>query len=188
MFNLLLSALLIFDILFLTCNLLKNIAKHFVEIPAEYFRSYYLLVYACTRCSFIASVSMTLALSHSRYNAITKPIQYRNSMNTHERCIRHFLKYIIVILILSSILTIPSFWEFESKNDVNPILVPTSLRQNPFYSTFYVGVLSLGLLGMLPFTLIVYFTININRKINRAVTTTGHNTKSSQRNRILYYY
>jgi len=71
--------------------------------------------------------------------------------------------------VFSVIVTLPCYWEFEIKNGLSnttdPILTATSLRKHPYYSIFYVGIVSLGVNGIIPFLLLVYFTIHIARGI-----------------------
>ena len=189
MFSLLLSALYMFDTFFLCFNLIKSIESHYDVIPAEYLSSYSILVYPGTRFSLMASIFMTVALSHSRLRAVRRPIQTRNLLKSKMNRIQYLLQYIIPILILSTVLTIPCFWEYEIKHDVNvtkgAILVPSSFRQNPYYSAFYIGVLDLGFLGMAPFVSLVYTTIRISKGINQnSIRTTVLKLTESKRREI----
>ena len=172
MFNLLLSSLLIFDTLFLGFNLIKSVGTHFAIIPAKYLKSYSIIVYSGSRFSHISSIFMTVALSHSRFKAVNKPIQHRSFLELKSDRIKYFLKYIIPILFSSVVLTVPCFWEYdinvnESISNRTAKLMPSKLRQNPYYSIFYVGILSLGFLGVLPVSLLFYYTIKISKSVRR---------------------
>jgi len=189
MFNLLLSALYMFDTFFLCFTLIKSIASNYDVIPDEYLSLYSSLVYPGTRFSLMASIFMTVALSHSRLRAVSKPIQNRNLLKSKINRIKYLLQYIIPILIFSTILTIPCFWEYEIIHDVNAtkraILVPSSFRQNPYYSAFYIGVLDLGFLGMAPFVLLVYTTIKISKGTrNNSITKSVISLPDSKRREI----
>ena len=127
-------------------------------------------MYSGSRFSHISSISITLALSHSRFKAVNKPIQYRNFLKLKSDRIKYFLRYIIPILISSLVLTIPCFWEYDIKmnrsiSNHTAKLMPSKFRQNPYYSIFYVGILGLGLLGVLPVSLLVYYTIKISKSV-----------------------
>ena len=190
MFNLLLSTLLIFDTLFLCFNLIKSVATNLIVIPDNYLPSYYLIlkfiVYPGSRFSLMSSIFMTLALSHSRFRAVNKPIQHRNSLKSARNRIKYLLTYIIPILTASIILTIPCFWESaieKHENTTKPAaLIPSKFRQNPYYSIFYVGVLHLGLLGIAPFAMLVFITIKISKGINQNSYDITRLTSSQRRN------
>ena len=171
MFNLLLSALLLFDTLFLTFNLLKSVANHFIVIPSKYLVVYWLFVYPGSRFSLVSSILMTIALSHTRFRAVSKPIHHLNLLKSPKDRLKYLLTYIIPIIISAIILTIPSFWEIEisnkGSNTTQAKMVPTDFRQNPYYSMFYVGILCLVLLGIFPFTCLVYFTYKISTAVSK---------------------
>ena len=184
-FNLLLSTLLIFDTLFLVFNLIKSVGTHFAMIPAKYLKSYSIIVYSGSRFSHISSIFMTVALSHSRFKAVNKPIQHRSFLELKSDRIKYFLKYIIPILFSSVVLTVPCFWEYdinvnESISNRTAKLMPSKLRQNPYYSIFYVGILGLGLLGVLPVSLLVYYAIKISKSIRQNSLSLGQLTNTQK--------
>ena len=186
MFNLLLAALLIFDTLFLGFNLIKSVGTHFVIIPANHLKSYSIIVYPGSRFSHISSIFMTVALSHSRFKAVNKPILHRSFLKSKSDRIKYLLRYIIPILISSLVLTIPCFWEYDIKinrsiSNHTAKLMPSKFRQNPYYSMFYVGILGLGLLGVLPFALLVYYTIKMSKAIVRNSLTLKNLTNAQKK-------
>ena len=189
MFNLLLSTLLIFDTLFLGFNLIKSVGTHFVIIPTKYLKLYSFIVYPGSRFNHISSVYMTIALSHSRFEAVNKPIQHRSILKSKSDRLKYLLRYTIPILSSSLVLTIPCFWEYDINsngsiaNGTVAELIPSKFRQNPYYSIFYVGILGVGLLGVLPFALLVYYTVKISKAIARNSLTLG-NLSSAQKKEI----
>ena len=91
---------------------------------------------------------------------------------------KRFLKYIIPIVIISTLSATPVYWEFDEDaiqmKHGNTTLVPSSLRLSPIYSTFYVGFLNFGLLGVFPLTSLVYSSyhlINESKKQNERLRT-----------------
>ena len=114
-FNYLLSSLLIFDTLFLFFSLAKSVATHFIAIRDEYLNLYASFVSPGLRCTIVCSVLMTVAISHSRFVAVTHPIVHRNSLGSQKDRVKYLLKYIIPILIIAVVLALPSFWEYEVK-------------------------------------------------------------------------
>lgn len=114
---------------------------------------------------------MTVALCHSRFRAVSKPVEHMNCMKSQKSRLKYLLKYIIPIIVSSVILTIPCFWEYEIQNvgdaTRNATLIPSGFRRNPYYSTFYVGILCLVILGIFPFTSLVYFTFKISKGIKQ---------------------
>ena len=111
-------------------------------------------------------------------------------MNSPIDRMKYFYRYIATISIFSAIVTIPAFFEHEIKqapnNATDPYLIPSDMRQHPYYSMFYVGILSLGLNGMVPFSLLVYFTYQIRKGISqnsyRASATTTNPREIISRN------
>ena len=171
MFSLLLSAVLVFDAMYLFCSLLNSVKSRFVSLPIIILRLCSVLVYPGLRFSLISSIYTTVALSHSRFSAVNNPVVHRNAMSSQGYRTKYFCKYLFAIIVLSVIVTLPCFWEFEIKNvlsnTTNPTLEPSNMRQSPYYSIFYVGILSLGVNGLFPFLSLVYFTIHIARGIRR---------------------
>ena len=129
---------------------------------------------------------MTVALSHSRFKAVNKPIQHRSFLKLKSDRIKYLLRYIIPILLSSIALTIPCFWEYDinvngSISNATAKLMPSKFRQNPYYSIFYVGILGLGLLGVLPVSLLVYYTINISKAVRRNSLSLGKLTNAQKK-------
>ena len=130
---------------------------------------------------------MTVALSHSRFEAVNKPILHRSILKSKSDRLKYLLRYIIPILLSSLILTIPCFWEYDVNtngsitNSTEANLIPSKFRQNPYYSIFYVGILGVGLLGILPFALLVYYTIQISKAITRNSLTLGKLTNAQRK-------
>ena len=185
-FNLLLSTLLIFDTLFLVFNLIKSVGTHFAMIPAKYLKSYSIIVYSGSRFSHISSIFMTVALSHSRFKAVNKPIQHRIFLKLTSNRIKYLIRYIIPVIFSSVVLTIPILWEYDINvngniSNITAELMPSNLRQNPYYSIFYVGILGIGLLGVLPVSLLVYYTIKISKSVRQNSLSLGQLTNEQKK-------
>ena len=124
---------------------------------------------------------MTVALSHSRFKAVINPICNRISLTSTKDRIKYLFEYTITILVISVALTIPCLWEYDIKfNDNSAVLRPSSYRLSPYYTVFYVGVLSLGILGIAPFGLLVYFTAKISKAISQSSIDVSNPSPSQQ--------
>ena len=149
-----------------------------------------MILYPGLRFYLISSIYNTVALSHSRFCATNNPIIHRNTMNSPSDRMKYFRRYIIPIAIFAAIIAIPAIWEHEITNTLNnatgPYIIASGLRQNPYYSMFYVGFLSLGLNGILPFSLLVYFTITITRGIHRNEYRAPSRTNPRERVNIVF--
>ena len=101
---------------------------------------------------------MTVAISHSRFKAVENPIVHRNLLITKRARAKYLLRYIFSILAISIAFTVPSFWEYEVKHyEDETVLEPTNFRLHPYYTIFYVAILSIGIVGIVPLVSIVYF-------------------------------
>ena len=165
LFNLLLSTLLVFDTLFLLFGISRSVQNHFVSTPARYLKLYYILVNGGMRFSMTASIIMLVGLSHVRLCAIKNPFKYNGVNASWKTRRKYLLTYCIPILLSSFIFALPVVWEVEDVlDDVDGIrrkLVPSSLRLNIYYSLFYIGVLNLGIMGILPIGGLTYLTYQL---------------------------
>ena len=164
-FNMLLSTNLVFGTFFLAFQILRSVQNYFLSIPANYLRLYYIFMNSGARYSLTSSILMTVALGHWRYHAVSKPFRQRILMLSWKKRRIQFLKYLISTLILAMIFTIPIAWEIDSGptgiEEKSLSVMPSQLRLNPVYSIFCLGLLNLGVLGLLPFGSLTYFTYKI---------------------------
>ena len=89
--------------------------------------------------SFVASVFMTVAISHERYVAIEYPIRHAALMQSGKSRRRRFLKYCVPAVVCSVLLNIPEYlevdlvWKFENS---------TSLTSSPNDDRYIIKVIN----------------------------------------------
>ena len=71
------------------------------------------MVYPLRNISMTASILMTVAIAHERYDAIRQPVQYREMMVDSDVRRKHFMKYIMTIILISVVFNIPKFFELR---------------------------------------------------------------------------
>ena len=185
LFNKLLAAIFVFDTVFLSLEILRWTEAFFLPVPKRYLRMLLIVVHTGIRFSMTSSILSLVAIARARLVAIRKPFQnlprttsLNETRSSTNEVRKRFLKYIIPIVITSILSAAPVYWEFDEeaiqmKHD-NSTLVPSSLRLSPIYSTFYVGFLNFGLLGVFPLTSLVYSSyhlINESKKQNERLRT-----------------
>ena len=171
MFNWMLSVTLLFDIFFLAFKLMRSLEEICFSVPNGYLWMYYIISNFGVRFSLTSTILMMVAMGHARYQAIQYPMRQRHLSYSVKKRMRELLKYMIPILLLSLVFAYPVLWEIETVpievNGNQVTLVPRKIVLNPFYSFFRVVVLNIGLLGVLPFALLIYFSYKIMVCINR---------------------
>ena len=185
LFNKLLASIFVFDTVFLSLEILRWTEAFFLPVPKRYLRMLLIVVHTGIRFSMTASILSLIAIARARLVAIRKPFQnlprptsLNETRKSSNEVRRKFLKYIIPIVVTSILSAAPVYWEFDEdpiqmKTD-NTTLVPSSLRLSPVYSTFYVGCLNFGLLGVFPLTILMYSSyhlINESKKQNERLRT-----------------
>ena len=112
-FSSLLICLFLFDGIILITGLLWSFQTYLkISSNAQIFL-FPVLIYPLQNISMTASIFMTVAIAHERYNAIKEPVQYRQMMVDSKVRRNHFMKYIFSIILVSLIFNVPKF--FESK-------------------------------------------------------------------------
>ena len=189
-FNLLLSALLIFDTMFCLFSFMISVETNLISIPNSLSYVYNLIAYPGSKCFLISSIGMTVLLTESRHRAVCQPVLISNSLNSNNSRKNRLIKYVTPVLLSSILLTIPCLWEFtlrysgDSPNGTN--IMPSTLRQNIYYSIFYIGALDIGICGLPPLILLAYYTKSISMALNRN-TLQVQNVTGSKSNIVMIY-
>ena len=157
MFSLMLLSMLIFDILYLICKLIRSL-EHFIPVPHEDLWLYYTIADAIGRFSLTGSILMMVAIGRERYNAIRAPLHQIVLLSSSKKRIQLLLKYLIPTTIVSLTSTSPLILE---------IYGPSELRLSPLYCFFVLGIWNFVLLGMLPCISLVYFAYEILLHTNK---------------------
>ena len=165
--NMLLSTLFSFDGSMLFFMFLRGIGYSMRSILSTYSVSYHILVSFAIRCFEISSTFMLISLSHARLSAIRKPFQYSNNLLTWQERKQIWRNYLILVIISSLILAVPLLLEFEFPDVDRSTITPSSVRLHMLYSIFYVGILNLGIIGILPMACLLYFSYHTKREIAR---------------------
>ena len=171
-FNIMLIINLIFDTTYLIFQATRSVNTHFISSSNPPTATSYVLTNSGERFTYIASVLMLIALTHSRYQAATSPHEYRQIKRLWSKRRNQLLKYILPIIFVASFFTIPVMFEIETEEvfwDKDQItkVIPSKLRLNPYYSIFLKGGLNLGLLGVVPCFSFLYFTYHIVQSLNQ---------------------
>ena len=151
MFSLMLLSMLIFDILYLICKLIRSL-EHFIPVPHEDLWLYYTIADAIGRFSLTGSILMMVAIGSVRYNVIRAPLQQRILLSSNNKRVQLLLKYLIPTIIVSLTSTSPLILEMYG---------PSELRLNPLYCFFVLGIWNFVLLGMFPCVSLIYFSYEI---------------------------
>ena len=189
-FNLLLTSLLVFDFILLFCYLINSVVTYFVAIPIEYFSFYPIVVCSSLRFSLTCVIFMTVALSYSRSKAVEKPFETRiNAMESDSEKLLRFSKFIIPVLLVSIILTIPWFFEYkvsETKTSLSgqPKLVPSDFRWNPLYSLTFIAIYSLLLLALFPTISLILLSCKIYKAIQKSYKSVSQRSQTDSNSRI----
>ena len=168
-FSLLLITLLAFDTVFLISGLMRKIEHYIVPISKKYIAIYHVSIHSLIRCSAISSIFMVMVMSHARLWAIRKPFFHNSNILSWQERRNIWAKYCIPVVIVSIVLTLPVFFEFEASSETNSI-TPSSLRLNPYYAILNCGVLKFGILGLLPASYLGYIAFQIRRELRESET------------------
>ena len=172
-FNLLLIVQLYFDLFLNAMYLIKSVLTHFLALPMEYFSFNHLFVCPALRFSLVCSILMTVVLTYSRVRAVEKPFQQRTLGESQTDKIKHLAKNVIPVILASIALTIPWFFEYKvsigtTTSSGTPILLASSIRQNPIYVIGVIGVFSLLILGIVPNIVLIVFSCRIYKAVKRS--------------------
>ena len=163
MFNLMLYAILISDIAYLTFNHMRSLQLYFA-VPDEYLSMYYTIASSGARFSLTSSILMMVVLGRVRIKAIRNPLRQRILFYSRTNRMKELLRYLIPTLILSLAFTLPVNFELSASTQLEGNIVqpnPSKARLDPVYAFLVLGLLNLGLLGVLPFACLIYFPYKI---------------------------
>ena len=166
-FSLLLTTLLAFDTIFLISGLMRKIEHYILPVSKKYLAIYHVFIHSVIRCSAISSIFMVMVMSHARLWAIRKPFFHNSNILSWQERRNIWAKYCIPVFIISAVLTLPVFFEFENSTETNSI-TPSSLRLNPYYAIINSGVLKFGILGLLPASYLGYIAFQIRRELRES--------------------
>ena len=134
-------------------------------------------LYPVSQVAITGSIFMTVAIAWERYVAVHYPLDYNQAMNDVNAIRKRLLKYVGPCLILAFLFNILKFFEanvrYERTNGSNLTeeieyvvkLEVAALRTDPVYSA-YNNWSRLIVLGIIPFTFLVFFNTKIYKDIN----------------------
>ena len=170
-FNRLLMFLAIFDNFFIICQLLEarrkitNMGILYEDVFSqthEYAFAYFL--YQFHSFVLVCSMYITVALALERYQAACKPVEYYNKTKGVNPMTRVFLYYVLPVIVFSSLMNIPKWFEIEMRVYSQPIYrnesvkrfinltfaEPTDLRINQIYVFLWANIVTLTVQGIIP--------------------------------------
>ena len=171
-FNIMLIINLTFDTLYLIFQATRSVKTHFISSSHPSTATSYILTNSGERFTYISSVLMLIALTHSRYQAATSPYEYRQIKRRWSKRRTQLLKYILPTIFVAIFFTIPVIFEIDTEEVFSVKgqkfeVIPSKLRLNLYYSIFLKGGLNLGLLGLVPCLSFLYFTYHIVQSLNQ---------------------
>jgi len=193
-FNLLLIVLSSFDILFIFFAILDYGMARVFRWPFDFNSEVYALIfpkflYPLNNIIFNCSIFLTIVIAYERFSAVCRPHAYRaNAAATGIG--RKVAGYVLPVVVFSTALNIPKFWETELVTASIPdesgttfvnvtSYILTELRNDPLYITYYINWTRLLLTGILPVTLLGYFNTKIFRGIKYAHVRSNRNSSTS---------
>ena len=171
-FNIMLVINLIFDTIYLVFQATRSVSTHFISSSHPSTVTSYILTNSGERFTYISSVLMLIALTHSRYQAATSPYEYRQIKRRWSKRRTQLLKYLVPTIFVATCFSIPVIFEIDTEEVFSvegrvTEVIPSKLRLNPYYSIFLKGGLNLGILGLVPCLSFLYFTYHIVKSLNQ---------------------
>ena len=172
-FNCLLMFLAIFDNIFIICQLLEaqrkmtntndELDEDIFSQAHEYAFAYFL--YQLHSFVLVCSMYITVALALERYQAVWKPVEYHIKTKGINPWTRVILYYVLPVILFSSLINIPKWFEIKLEEYSQSIFVnnsfnesinltiaePTALRINHIYVVWWANVVTLTVQGIIPF-------------------------------------
>ena len=93
----------------------NGVSNNFKRVDVEFFLLQYAFCYALYGLHNIVmtcSIYMTVFLAMERYLAVSRPIEYHNSVNSGKRWVR-IARYVLPVIIISIICNVPKFYELR---------------------------------------------------------------------------
>lgn len=112
-FNSLLISLFTFDSIYLLFETIETFRRRFKLESRLHTILLPKLIYPLTIISLSASIFMTVAVAHERYDAIRKPIIHRQSMRSTKFMRKKFIIYILIVCCFAIGFNIPKFFEVD---------------------------------------------------------------------------
>ena len=162
-FNCLLIALATIDNIFLVGHVIQSCRVHF-KLPKRLHAGLSPHIVIPFRTIMLnSSIFMIIAISMERYFAVSKPIRLHLKMKYKKRAnLKIVMKYVVPVIALSLIFTIPKFFEAKEAYDEvtgGQLITATKLRTDENYIFYYIGLAQLIVTGVLPFWMILFFNI-----------------------------
>ena len=182
MFKLILMALLITDTTYLGCESLTCADMHLGSFLNLYVVAY--LLHPLKRFCLFTSTFLTMALAYDRYCAVTSPIIHRSKIRSSEGRWRHLRRYLMWATAGAFVVTLPAFGELTVTNlptNKMPMMLPSKMRLDPYYSFFYSGILCNLLLVIVPISFLSYFYYNTLKFGKNAPPTDDRKTRENLR-------
>ncbi|QQP49032.1 Uncharacterized protein FKW44_009544 [Caligus rogercresseyi] len=174
-FNLMLIALVCMDSTYLLSSIIESFRISFHMATELHIHLFPYFLYPVLSIAMTASVFMTVGIALERYIAVHYPIDYSQAINSPEACKRRLLKYVIPVTLLSIVFNIPKIFEAEVYDEVDrtrynatydevktfKAIRTTELRKNPDYVIYYNNWIRLMVVGIIPFSLLIYFNYKV---------------------------
>ena len=176
-FNIMFIINLISDTTYLAFQTIRSVHTHFMSFASPLSSTYYILTNSGERFTYITSVLMLVALTHSRYQAATRPHDYRELTLFWSKRRNQLIKYLLPTFLVATCFIIPIMWEIDneivfSSEDITVQVIPSEIRLNNYYHMFLIGILNLVLLGVYPFISFLYYGYHILKTLNQQTTFT----------------
>lgn len=130
-------------------------------------------LYPVNQVAISGSIFMTVAIAWERYVAVHYPIDYNQAMNDVNAIRKRLVKYVGPSFVLALVFNIPKLFEakveyvqlYNETENFQAELQVAALRTHPIYSA-YNNWSRLIVLGIVPFTLLVFFNTKIYEDIS----------------------
>ena len=116
-FNSLLISLFVFDSTFLLMVITETLLRRYKNYAYVIIFPHFL--YTLRSISLTASIFVTIGVAYERFVAITRPIIHRQLRTSSTFRRRNLLKYILSVIISSTMFSIPQFFELEVEWSLN---------------------------------------------------------------------
>jgi len=189
-FNRLLVLLAIYDNFYILCSLLEALRKNSPHNDLHEHAFAYGL-YQLHNFVLCGSIFLTVGLALERYRAVWRPIEYHNQCVGVNPWRRVIVSYLLPVVVLSSLHTIPKFFEVEMLVQTADVMkaaifnstdnltydqsvpvnlsmaAPTELRLDDTYVVLYVNLARLLVQGVIPFIGLSFLNYRIYWVIRR---------------------
>ena len=112
-FNYLMIILMYVDSVYLFINITRYTLDHIIYSDRLYNQVFPHFLYPANNITMMASIWLTVALSHERYVAILRPMVHRARMESGKYRRLHLMKYIIPIFLMSILFNVPTFFDIS---------------------------------------------------------------------------